>query len=44
MVNDLEPVIYVIDRRGLEATVIIIIVVAITATQRLEIILLIMAL
>jgi len=27
VVNDLEPVIYVIDRRGLEATVIIIVVV-----------------
>jgi len=30
MVNDLEPVIYVIDRRGLEATVIIIVVVVVT--------------
>lgn len=30
VVNDLEPVIYVIDRKGLEATIIIIVVVVIT--------------
>jgi len=29
VVNDLEPVIYVIDRRGLEATVIIIIIIVV---------------
>jgi len=32
VVNDLEPVIYVIDRMGLEATVIIIVVVVVVVT------------